>query len=208
MSRAASAPTPTRIRIDSTSPSCSMASPKATRLAVTTRTGSELRPAKMLIRSVSLAQPLQHDRCPEPQENPAQQARHIAGAHAQRSADRIVAREPQAERRNADEHQAGEHVLAREDAECRDGFGVVGCMSVGRSRSSLPLTRRLFEVFPVARMERSEIRERCYRLIEVPAFRCAPCGLQTVPPEGGRERCGTDLAVPTMRPRLTSEQCE
>jgi len=51
----------------------------------------------------------------EPGQHPAQEPRHVAGAHAQRGADRIVARQEQSERSDGDEHQASEHVPAQID---------------------------------------------------------------------------------------------
>jgi hypothetical protein len=67
--------------------------------------------------AVGFAQSLHQNDGAEPHQNPAQQPRHVAGAHAQRRADRIIAREPQPERRDTDEHEPGQHVLAREDAQ-------------------------------------------------------------------------------------------
>src|SRR2546423_8226041 len=66
--------------------------------------------------AVGFAQSLHQNDGAEPHQNPAQQPRHVAGAHAQRRADGIIARKPQPERRDADEHEPGQHVLAREDA--------------------------------------------------------------------------------------------
>ena len=67
------------------------------------------------LRALPFAQPLHQDNDAESEQDPAQQPRHVAGAHAQRGADGIVAREPQPEQRHADEQQARQHVLARED---------------------------------------------------------------------------------------------
>src|SRR5262245_55399423 len=77
----------------------------------------EPREAASLRRGVLLEEPLDENGDTEAQQCPAQEARDIAGAHAQRSADRIVARDKKSECGNADEHQTGEHVLARDQTE-------------------------------------------------------------------------------------------
>src|SRR5262245_55945750 len=72
------------------------------------------RPRAELANATRLAQALDQDEDAEGKQDPAQEARHVAGAHAQRRADGIVARHPQAEDRDACEHQAGKHVLMRQ----------------------------------------------------------------------------------------------
>ena len=83
----------------------------------------------------------QHDGA-EPHQQPAQQPRHIAGAHAQRGADGIVARHPQPERRDGDEHQPRQHILAPEHAQERTWrrWRIVG--RHGHLNASLPARRR------------------------------------------------------------------
>jgi len=95
--RAAAAPTPMSNRIATTRPSRSIVSPNSTRLAV------------------GLAQPLQQNEGAEEKEDPAQQARHIARPHTQRSPNRIVARDDEADERNGAKKQARKHVFARND---------------------------------------------------------------------------------------------
>src|SRR5262249_28283089 len=113
---------------------------------------------------------LQENDGAEPEQDPAQQPRHIARAHAQRGADRIVAREKQPERRDADEHEPGDHVLACHDA-LRAGTRV-------RRRGVRPFGRHLL----VPRYPLTPVRSRRWE------FRGSP------PPLVGEGRCGASLS--------------
>src|SRR5262249_7775612 len=65
-------------------------------------------------RVLGLAQSLHDNDGAEAEQEPTQQPRHVAGAHAQGAANGVSTREPQAERRHRDEEQAGQPVLAAE----------------------------------------------------------------------------------------------
>src|SRR5712691_243141 len=67
-----------------------------------------------LLLRAGLAQPLEQDDASQSQQKPAQQPGNVAGPHAQRGADRVVAGNPQAQNRDPQEHQSGEHMLVRQ----------------------------------------------------------------------------------------------
>ncbi len=111
--RVAKAPTPASSTIATTSPSRSMLSANSHQRC---RHRDDRAPGRRLRwhRARRLAPALDHDQRAESEQRPAQEPRHVAGAHPQRRADRIVARYPKAERGHRHEQQPGQHVVAPE----------------------------------------------------------------------------------------------
>ena len=69
----------------------------------------------------------------------------------------------------------------------------------------LELTRSLHE--SVARMERSEIRERSIRLAPGPGLRCAPPGLQVCAQRGRRDHDLKKLSAASFDARFLVTAC-